>query len=227
MGNAQAKEQMADAGQAWLVSLVIGGSLIVGAFILLVAGLFLMPFEQRPGDAALRQGGNAAAAFENCLRSKRPNLQRLLEVGDSHTLRGRALCEQLIRAGHLDPEPMLTVTDPGAGSGPKSRAALTEFVLKPDQFPLAVTELREILRQDEGERLLAVYNARHWNHAEEHGVLTIWVVYKGNASIVPSVSARWLTFEQASKEWAITEEEWNNPAEKLFGKKAPFEFTHE
>ena len=66
--------------------------------------------------------------------------------------------------------------------------------------------------------VLVTWNSRNWNN---HGGETVPVVWSDGQS------ATWITFEEAQRDWGITRAEWDDPAGKLFGKKAPFQFTYE
>jgi hypothetical protein len=65
--------------------------------------------------------------------------------------------------------------------------------------------------------VLVTFNSRNWGNYDMHGVVASW----------SDGQIGWLTFEQARDEWGITQEEWADPAGKLFGKKAPFQHTFE
>lgn len=80
----------------------------------------------------------------------------------------------------------------------------------------AITHLLQ--RKGSDRRVLVCHNARNWHNFPDHGVVVLWSDRE---------EAEWLTFQQAAKDWGITEAEWADPAGKLFGKKAPFEYTYE
>jgi hypothetical protein len=79
--------------------------------------------------------------------------------------------------------------------------------------------LLEVLKL-KGEQRCVVFcfNSRNWRNYPDHGVL----VHFSDADI-----AEYMTFEDAHDNWGITEEEWDDPAGRLFGKKAPFQHTYE
>lgn len=56
-----------------------------------------------------------------------------------------------------------------------------------------------------------------------------WVLFDGSVPMFVSdkVDVQWLTWEDFSVDYDITAEDWADPAGKLFGKKAPFQFTYE
>lgn len=37
----------------------------------------------------------------------------------------------------------------------------------------------------------------------------------------------WMSFDDAERDWGVTRAEWEDPAGRLYGKKAPFKFTCE
>lgn len=56
-----------------------------------------------------------------------------------------------------------------------------------------------------------------------------WVLFEGLVPMIVSDTqeVQWLTWEDFSIDFGITSEDWADPAGKLFGKKAPFQFTYE
>ncbi len=139
--------------------------------------------------------------------------------------RGREFYETALRQGALEPEiasKLVSVstttdlppdhdwiTDP-EGELPEGACSYTA--------PRA-DRLAELWGRTGCERCVMVcFNARNWDNYGDRGVLVLWSdEHKGE----------FLTFEEAHKDWGITREEWDNPAEKLFGKKAPFQHTYE
>jgi len=106
-------------------------------------------------------------------------------------------------------EPLVSVDLLSTHPGPTSWCSFTAP---------AATDLDALLAPSTGRSVLACFNSRNWNNRPELGVLVIWN---------DSELSEWLTFEQASADWGITEQEWADPAGKLFGKKAPFQHTYE
>lgn len=66
--------------------------------------------------------------------------------------------------------------------------------------------------------VLITFNARNWNNYPDEGIVVFWT----DADV-----AEFLPFEYFEENYGITEEEWADPAGKLFGKKAPFQYTYE
>ncbi len=66
--------------------------------------------------------------------------------------------------------------------------------------------------------VLITFNSRNWNNYPNDGVPVVW----SNAD-----APAFMTFEEAENDWGITRAEWDDPAGKLFGKKAPFDHTYE
>lgn len=80
-------------------------------------------------------------------------------------------------------------------------------------------ELVEVLaRKGDDRAVLITFNAHNWNNYPDHGIVVFWT----DADV-----AEFLPFEYFEEHYGITEEEWADPAGKLFGKKAPFEHTYE
>ncbi len=137
--------------------------------------------------------------------------------------RGRELWQQALRHGMLVPNFHYRL---GSIQGPDMPAdqpvSAPEWLLKPENCSYtgpqgsAITHLLQ--RKGSDRRVLVCHNARNWHNFPEHGVAVLWSDRE---------EAEWLTFEQAAKDWDITEAEWADPAGKLFGKKAPFEYTYE
>ncbi|MBK8208084.1 MAG: hypothetical protein IPK87_15010 [Planctomycetes bacterium] len=66
--------------------------------------------------------------------------------------------------------------------------------------------------------VLITFNARNWNNYPNDGVPVLWS---------DGETAVFMTFDEAQRDWGITRAEWDDPAGKLFGKKAPFDHTYE
>ena len=83
-------------------------------------------------------------------------------------------------------------------------------------------ELADVLNSKE--RFVVIsFNSRNWNNYPDRGVLCAWTHFRPGT--IAEVS--YMTFEDASQDWGITQAEWDDPAGKLFGKKAPFQHTYE
>jgi hypothetical protein len=56
-----------------------------------------------------------------------------------------------------------------------------------------------------------------------------WVRIQGDVPLFFSDAdeVQWMGWQDLAEEYGITAEEWADPAGKLFGKKAPFQFTYE
>ncbi|MCB9895102.1 MAG: hypothetical protein H6839_11680 [Planctomycetes bacterium] len=80
-------------------------------------------------------------------------------------------------------------------------------------------QVREATARKGTERVvLFCFNSRNWNNYPNHGVLATWS---------DGDRATYLTLEDMIETYGITAEEWADPAGKLFGKKAPFQYTYE
>jgi hypothetical protein len=82
-----------------------------------------------------------------------------------------------------------------------------------------IGELKQLLLKKGKDRVvLFAFNSRNWDNYATAGVLIFW----SDAEM-----ATYVTRDEAHEEFGITAEEWADPAGKLFGKKAPFQFTYE
>lgn len=80
-------------------------------------------------------------------------------------------------------------------------------------------QLADVLSRKGKDRVVVfTFNARNWNNYPGPGALILW----SDGDV-----AEYMHFESAAEYWGITEEEWADPAGKLFGKKAPFQYTYE
>jgi hypothetical protein len=80
-------------------------------------------------------------------------------------------------------------------------------------------ELFMVMSRKGSERcVLFTWNSRNWRNAKGERVPIAWS---------DSDAIQWVTFEEAQADWGISRAEWDDPAGKLFGKKAPFQFTYE
>lgn len=78
--------------------------------------------------------------------------------------------------------------------------------------------LREVLSMTGEQRVVVfAFNSRNWNNARREGVLVMWS---------DGGPPHYMTREDFSA-YDITPEEWADPSGKLFGKRAPFQFTYE
>jgi hypothetical protein len=80
-------------------------------------------------------------------------------------------------------------------------------------------DLEEVLGLKGTKRVVLItFNSRNWNNYPDKGVIVLW-----SDAETPS----YMTFEDAHEDWGITRAEWDDPADKLFGKKHPFQHTYE
>jgi hypothetical protein len=80
------------------------------------------------------------------------------------------------------------------------------------------SELLRVLNLKGSKRVVVItYNSRNWRNYDE-SVVCVWS---------DSEFAERLTFDDASLRYGITRDEWDDPAGKLFGRKAPFQYTYE
>lgn len=84
--------------------------------------------------------------------------------------------------------------------------------------PVAGTLAELLARKGEVRVVLITFNSRNWNNYPDHGVIILWT---------DAAQAEFLPFEYFEEHYGITADEWADPAGKLFGKKAPFQFTYE
>jgi hypothetical protein len=137
-------------------------------------------------------------------------------------VRGREFYQGAINRRLLPPEIVSKLVSLNGPDSPASKPEPGETVkLMPENCSYTGPQGNAItqLLQQKGpyRRVVVTFNAENWHNYPDHGVAVLW----------SDGEAQWLTQEEAQDEWGITEEEWRDPAGKLFGKKAPFEFTHE
>lgn len=137
--------------------------------------------------------------------------------------RGRELWEYVVQNQCIDDTVHTMVVSVNGPDDPIEKASIgLKIALPPENCSYtapqgsAITPLLQ--RKGSDRRVLVCHNARNWHNFPDHGVAVLWSDRE---------EAEWLTFEQAAKDWGITEAEWADPAGKLFGKKAPFEYTYE
>ncbi|MCC7510406.1 MAG: hypothetical protein IT464_13680 [Planctomycetes bacterium] len=98
----------------------------------------------------------------------------------------------------------------GGGSLPSTSCSYTA--------PRGGELLSLMIRKGSKRTVLITFNSRNWNNYANDGVPVVWS--DGETPV-------FMTFDEAQRDWGITRAEWDDPAGKLFGKKAPFDHTYE
>ena len=147
--------------------------------------------------------------------------KRLAELGD---VRGEKFFEAAFRTRLLD-EDMISklVSRNSATDVPAGREWITAGEPMPPNScsytaPRADMLLEVLQMQGLRRCVLMCFNSRNWNNYPDRGVLVFFS---------DGTTAEYMTFKQARDDWGITEEEWADPAGKLFGIKPPFQHTYE
>jgi hypothetical protein len=206
------------------VLIVVGmASAIVGGVVVALAAAFLLipPFSASASDLEVKQLGDLRWALDEIAadKAKHGKLKHAPNRGGL-SFYDFSLKNKLLESDVLGKIVSLT--------GPDAKAEST-VADHESGIPLAdnncsytaprADELLAVLKTSGAERTVIItFNARNWDNYPEHGVVVLWS---------DSSKGEWLTFEEARDEWGITEEEWADPAGKLFGKKAPFQHTYE
>lgn len=199
-----------DRDYAWYALASVVVALLVSA--VLVVGICTPRMGDRKDRLELKQLGDVAQQL-HAKKSVPP------ELGEA---RGREFYEGAFNHGLLPPEILSKLVSLNGPDSPASKPEPGELVkLLPENCSYTGPQgnaITQLLRQrGPYRRVLMTFNAENWHNFPDHGVAVMW----------SDGEAQWLTQEEAEDEWGITEEEWADPAGKLFGKKAPFEFTHE
>jgi hypothetical protein len=147
--------------------------------------------------------------------------RRLAELGD---VRGEKFFEAAFRAKLLDDSLVSRLVS--WNSTTDSRAG-REWIAADEPMPPnscsftapRADMLLEVLSlQGKNRCVVFCYNSRNWHNNPDRGVLAHWS--DGDVAV-------YMTLDEAHDDWGITEEEWADPAGKLFGIKAPFQHTYE
>lgn len=151
-----------------------------------------------------------------------PATRSRLNRTDNAERSGRLFFESCFRHDILGPEQLGAVVSLGGPDSTADRATLGKgFELPTNACSYtapAMGKLREVLNGRE-RSVLFTFNAANWHNYESisYGTLVAW----------SDGEVTYLTFEDVAERYKITEEEWENPGEHLFGKKAPFKHTLE
>jgi hypothetical protein len=203
---------------AIFVGLSMFGGLAMG--ILAVA---VMPKVGPPrNDFETRQLFALKMALEGALDEPK-NRHKLEAMQDKA---GRAFWNDCFKKGLLDPELLRKLVCLGSYAG--DTAAESTLWIEDPNAELApancsytspkASELRKAWgMKGANQVVLFTFDSRNWKSYEKIGVLCAW----------SDGEVTWMTFEEASTKYGIAQSQWNDPANELFGKKHPFEYTHE
>lgn len=139
---------------------------------------------------------------------------------------GRAFWNECFKTGVLDPELKTKLICLNSAAG-DTRADDVQFeepyrglLIQNCSYTSPMGEEFGAVIDMKGPRRTVVFtfNSRNWNSYPDLGVLCAWS---------DGSDPDWLTFEKAQAEYGITQEEWDDPAGRLFGRKDPFRYTLE
>ncbi len=204
----------------WLRRLILTGKVLAVVVAVLFVSLKLL-FWFLPG---LWMGKEKVRLDEKHLGDVVMEMHRARELPQRvRNAKGRELYEAAVQEGVWPPElHWLVVSLNGPDSPVGSRPHNAAMPIGKNNCSYTGPYGRDIAqlwgRKGADRRVVITFNGRNWNNYPEEGVIVFWS---------DADRASWLTFEEAERDWGITWDEWSNPSEKLLGKKAPFEFTHE
>jgi hypothetical protein len=198
-------------------------SVFILACIAVVVGVCYFagkPYDMGSNFAALesKQVSDLRAGLNKAL--KRPRFE---QVAREHaTASGHECWSVLLGQGVLDEALMTRLVSIQSETDSKADKLWIEEggSLPSDACSLTAPKLGDLKGLIDGREhcVIATFNARNWNNYPDDGVIVIWADRN---------DAEWLTLDVANEQYGITAEDWADPAGKLFGKKAPFQFTHE
>lgn len=206
------------------------GKRVIGASIVMFACLAVMfllivsvPARVTPSKAELeiKHLGELHAGLTSIVAD--PARRDMLRRDDVYELGGERFYEMAFREGLLDSALLGNVVSLNSTTDAK---ASREFVDNQQSLPAnscsytapKAGELAQLLERGQARTVLITFNSRNWNNYSDDGVIIIWA--DGN-------DAEFLTFAEANEQFGITAEDWADPAGKLFGRKAPFQYTYE
>ena len=203
-------------GILWTVLLLIAGVLGLGVLYILTVPRISYTKDKidRKQTADLMTGFQQIAVDRN-MHGK------LHDLGD---LRGEKLYEAAFKAKLLDENLLTKLVSKKSGT---DATADRDWIAAGEPMPPnscsytapRADMLLEVLTMKGDDRCVVFcFNSRNWNNYPDHGVL----VHFSDAT-----TAEYMTFEDAHENCGITEEEWADPAGRLFGIKAPFQHTYE
>jgi hypothetical protein len=201
---------------AIIIACVVVGVFVLGGVLVGVLAVATVPkLAEAQQKLEIKQVGDQVAALQSVAADdmKKRKLRRHGELAGAE-LWSAMLRDDMVD-GALTPRlvSLNTTTDTPASSPHSVGPNNCSYTLpRGDQ-------LMRVMGRRGGERtVLITFNSRNWNNYPNQGVVVQWS---------DSEMAEWMTFEQAQADWGITQAEWNDPAGKLFGKKAPFQHTYE
>ncbi|MBZ0136878.1 MAG: prepilin-type N-terminal cleavage/methylation domain-containing protein [Planctomycetes bacterium] len=151
-----------------------------------------------------------------------PEIKSRFNQGENADRAGREFFEACYRNGVLGSEQLGTVVSLGGPDSAANRADIGKgFALSDSACSYTAPrmgELRKVLNAKE-RSVLFTFDSDNWNNYDSisYGALVAW----------SDGEVTYLTFDDAADRYQITEEEWADPKQHLFGKKAPFKNTLE
>jgi hypothetical protein len=135
---------------------------------------------------------------------------------------GREFFEACFRTGILGPEDLGTVVCLGGADSPADRAGIGRgFELPAGSCSYTAPKMGELRKLMNGKErtVLFTFNSANWGSYDSigYGALVAW----------SDGAVEYLTLETAAERYEITEAEWADPGQHLFGRKAPFKHTFE
>ncbi|MCF6228863.1 MAG: hypothetical protein L3J82_09445 [Planctomycetes bacterium] len=214
------KQGMSGAKVAIIICCVVFGMLFLGGLFVGILAVAVVP---KLADAKKEldiiqvkdQMADLRSIETSSSRKRKLNSKSLKDIG-GHELWGKMIEHQIVAveiSGKLVSLSSLSdiKMDPAAFSS-----------INPENcsFTLPKTgELREVISSTGKNRCVIItFNSRNWNNVGNDEILVMWS---------DGQTPEYLTFEYFRDEWGITQDEWADPAGKLFGKKAPFQNTYE
>jgi len=135
---------------------------------------------------------------------------------------GREFFEACFRGGIMGSEQLGTVVSLGGPDAAMDRADFgADFTLPANSCSFTspkMGKLREAMNAKE-RTVLFTFNSDNWNNYDSisYGALVAW----------SDGEVTYITYDDAAERYEITEDEWSDPKQHLFGKKAPFKHTLE
>ena len=151
-----------------------------------------------------------------------PSIKSRFNQGDNADKAGNEFFEACFRQGVLGSEQLGSVISLGGPDSAADRADVgKDFKLDDNACSYTAPRmgnLRKVLNQKE-RSVLFTFDSDNWGNYESisYGALVAW----------SDGEVTYITFEEAAERYDITEEEWADPKQHLFGKKAPFKNTLE
>lgn len=208
------------------IALIVGGVVLGLLFLFgLLVGVLAVATVPKLTEAKtkleLKQLGDLQTGMQNIAAGEAK--RRRLKGPPLADAAGRAFYEHAFKKGLLDD----TLVDKICSLNGTDRPADKSFIESNGSLPATSCsftaprgdQLLSVMSGKGSKRTVVITaNSRNWNNYPELGVPVLW-----SDGEVPV----FMTFEEASRDWGITRDEWDDPAGKLFGKKAPFDKTFE